>query len=93
MQQIIQDQERYKELDQTASIIFKLCQEDKDDKIIGLKKYRLVITKGHGVLECGRQRLKVKTLLLHRCALRKFRVTDGETTCNQITSDRRSKRS
>ena len=37
---------------------------------------------------------KVKTLLLQRCALRKFhvRVTVGQNTRDQITSDRRSKR-
>ena len=32
------------------------------------------------------------TLLLHRCALRKFHVTDSQNTRDQITSDRRSKR-
>ena len=30
-------------------------------------------------------------LLLQRCALRKFQVTDGQNTRDQITSDRRSK--
>ena len=35
---------------------------------------------------------KVKALLLQRCALRKFHVTDGQNTRDQITSDRRSKR-
>ena len=44
------------------------------------------------VTECGRQRSKVKTRLLQRCALRKFHVTDGQNTRDQITSDRRSKR-
>ena len=34
----------------------------------------------------------VKTLLLKRCALRKFQVTDGENTRDQITSGRGSKR-
>ena len=51
--------------------------------------YILVIPK---VTECGRQRSKVITLLLQRCALRKFHVTDGQNTRDQITSDRRSKR-
>ena len=31
---------------------------------------------------------RVKTLLLHSCALRKFHVTDGQTTRDQITSER-----
>ena len=39
---------------------------------------------------------KLKTwkrrLLVQRCALRKFHVTDGQNTRDQITSDRRSKR-
>ena len=34
----------------------------------------------------------VKTLLLKRYALRKFQVTDGENTPDQITSGRGSKR-
>ena len=42
--------------------------------------------------ECGRQRSKVKTLLLQLGALRKFRVTDSQTTRDQIASERRSKR-
>ena len=42
--------------------------------------------------ECGRQRSKVKTLLLQRCALRKFHVIDGQNMRDQITNDRRSKR-
>ena len=40
----------------------------------------------------GDKRSKVKTLLLHHCALCKFHKTDTQNTCNQITSDRRSKR-
>ena len=45
------------------------------------------------VRECGRQRSKVKpsgvkTLLLHSRALRKFHVIDGQTTRDQITSER-----
>ena len=43
-------------------------------------------------MECGRQRSKVKTLLLHHCALRKFHVRDSQNTRDQIASDRRSKR-
>ena len=35
---------------------------------------------------------KVKTLLLHCCALRKFHATDSQNTRDHITSDRRSKR-
>ena len=42
---------------------------------------------------CGRQRSEVKTLLLQRCALRKFHVTDGQNTRDQTTRGRRSKRS
>ena len=45
------------------------------------------------VTECRRQRLKVKTLLLQCCALRKFHMTDGHNTRDQITIDRRSKAS
>ena len=37
-------------------------------------------------MKCGRQRSKVKTLLLHRCALRKFHVTNSQNTRDQITS-------
>ena len=33
----------------------------------------------------------IKTLLLHRCALRKFHVKDSQNTRDQITSDRGSK--
>ena len=45
------------------------------------------------VRECGRQRSKVKpsgvkTLLLHSRALPKFHVIDGQTTRDQITSER-----
>ena len=39
-----------------------------------------------------RLRSKVKTLLLQRCALRKFHVTDDQNTRDQITIDRRAKR-
>ena len=42
--------------------------------------------------EYGRQRSKVKTLLLQLGALRKFHVTDSQTTRDQIASERRSKR-
>ena len=42
--------------------------------------------------ECGRQRSKTKTLLLQRCALRTFHLTDGQNTSDKLTSDRRSKR-
>ena len=31
-------------------------------------------------------------LMLQRCALRKFHVTNGQNTRDQVTSDRRSKR-
>ena len=47
------------------------------------------------VVPSSNQRLrsaKVKALLLQRCALRKFHVTDGHNTRDQITSDRKSKR-
>ena len=43
-------------------------------------------------MECRRQQLKVKALLLQRCALRKFRVTYGQNTRDQITNNGRSKR-
>ena len=43
-------------------------------------------------MECERQRSKVKTLLLQRCALRKFHVTDCQDMRDHITSDSRSKR-
>ena len=57
------------------------------------KKLRLIllITKGYGVRATRRQRSKVKTLLLQRCALRKFHVTDGQNTRDKITSDKRSR--
>ena len=38
-----------------------------------------------------RSKLLVKMLLLQRYALRKFHVTDGQTTRDQIMSERRSK--
>ena len=38
---------------------------------------------GPKVTECGRQRSKVKTLLLQRCALRKLNVIDGQNTLDQ----------
>ena len=38
-------------------------------------------------MECGRQRSKVKTLLLQCFALRKVHVIDGQNTRDQITSD------
>ena len=50
---------------------------------------KLVITKDYG---CSLQRSKVKTLLVQRCALCKFQVTDRPNTRDQITSDRSSKR-
>jgi len=37
------------------------------------------------------QRSRVQTLLLYRCALRKFHVTDGQNTRNQITTSGRSR--
>ena len=37
-------------------------------------------------MECG------ETRLLQRLSLRKFRLTDTQTTRDQITSDRKSKR-
>ena len=46
--------------------------------------YKLVITKGYGVQTTT---IKVKTLLLQRCALHKFHVTDGQNTHDQIMSD------
>ena len=48
----------------------------------------LVITTGYGVRATT---IKVKMLLLHRCALCKFNVTDSQNTSDQITSDRKSK--
>ena len=42
-------------------------------------------------MESGRQRSKVKTLSLQRCALRKFHMKK-KNTHDQITSDRKSKR-
>ena len=53
------------------------------------KIFLLVKTK---VTECGRQRSEVKTLFLQRCALRKFHLTDGKNTRDQIMSDRRAHR-
>ena len=50
------------------------------------KSWKLVITKGYRV-----RATTVKTLLLQRCALRKFHVTNGQNLCEQVTSDRRSK--
>ena len=41
-------------------------------------------------MECRRQQLKLKTLLLQHCALHKYQVIDGQNMCDQITSDRRS---
>ena len=46
--------------------------------------YKLVITKGYGVRTTT---IKVKTLLLQRCALHKFHVTDGQNMHDQIMSD------
>ena len=43
-------------------------------------------------MECRRQQLKEKILLLQHCALHKYQVIDGQNMCDQITSDRRSKR-
>ena len=43
-------------------------------------------------MECGQQRSKVKTLLLQRCSLRWFHVTDSQNTRDQITRGRRLKR-
>ena len=43
-------------------------------------------------MECGRQRSKVTTPFLHRCALRKFHVPDVRNKRDQITSDRSAKR-
>ena len=47
--------------------------------------YILVITKGY---ECGRERSEALTLLLQRCALRKFQATDGQNTPDHITRGR-----
>ena len=46
---------------------------------------RLVIPK---VWESGRQRSEVQTLLLQRCALRKFSLTDGQNKPDQSTRGR-----
>jgi len=40
-------------------------------------------------MECGQQRQNVKALLLQRCALHKFYVTNGRNMGDQITSGRR----
>ena len=45
----------------------------------------LAITKGYGVQATT---IKVKTLLLHGCALSKFHVRDSQNTRDQITSER-----
>ena len=42
-------------------------------------------------MECSRERLKVKMLLLQHCALHKFHVMDCQDTRDQIMSDRKSK--
>ena len=44
------------------------------------------------VTEYGQQPSKVKTLLLHCCALGKFHMKDSQSMPDQIMSDRRSKR-
>ena len=49
----------------------------------------LVITKDYGVRATT---IEGQNALLHRCALRKFRVTYRQITRDQITSDGRSKR-
>ena len=38
-------------------------------------------------MECGRDRSKVKTLLVQRCVLLKFHITEGQNTRDLITSD------
>ena len=48
-----------------------------------------VITKDYGVRATT---IEGQNALLHRCALRKFRVTYRQITRDQITSDGRSKR-
>ena len=58
-------------------------------KWFGFTNIILVITKGYRVRATT---IKVKTLLLHCCALRKFHVTDSQNTRDHITSERRSKR-
>ena len=68
-------------------IIVKMIVECKKDQysIENKKKSKLVT-------EWGRQRWKMKMLLLQRCALRKFQVIDVPNTRDQILSDeRRSK--
>ena len=43
-------------------------------------------------MEYRRQGLNFKTLLHQHYALHEFHVTNGQNTCDEITSDRRSKR-
>ena len=43
--------------------------------------------------QCSRSlTIEGQLLMLQRCALRKFHVTNGQNTRDQVTSDRRSKR-
>ena len=53
-----------------------------------LKPLLLVIIKSYGRARNNNQKSK----RLPSCALRKFHVTDGQNTCDQIMSNGRSKR-
>ena len=54
------------------------------------KKITINTSNNQRLRSAGDNDRKVKTLLLQRCASRKFHVTDGQNTRN--TSDRRSRR-
>ena len=56
------------------------------------KKITINTSNNQRLRSAGDNDRKVKTLLLQRCALRKFHVTDGQNTRDTITSDRRSRR-
>ena len=43
--------------------------------------------------ECRPDRSKVKTLLLQRCALCNFHLVEGQNARDQVTTDKRFKRS
>ena len=56
------------------------------------KKITINTSNNQRLRSAGDNDRKVKTLLLQRCALRKFHLTDGQNTRDTITSDRRSRR-
>ena len=61
-----------------------------NNPIFPFSVFKYSTSKSPKVTECVRQRYKVKTLLLKRCALRKFHVIDDQNTGEDMTSDRRS---